>query len=245
MSEALQAAWITGLLQGAPALFTALIAFIALKAWRPNTLGQRKIELAEECLKLIWQLDREIYNARMPMFTGVGIPPPQENEKTSFQEVRSLALIKIKEQFRKCISLQKSIDVSLQLLEFYQHKTLPFVGSSKDGIELPIVYEYGLIIGLLSQECDMAFSNPEYDECGNCTNLDIRRKAYQAYSGSSNTEHFEDEYTIRLRVARVAVERNMRTILQQRGFITRLVHHIGDRFMDWRDRKKRQTKITN
>lgn len=229
MSDAIRAALITGGVQLTTGLLTLLVALLALNSWRRNALGARQIQLAEECLQSVWKLDAEIKAARMLLFPG------------SLKEIKCSDNQLIKENYNKnhynasiamhsCIKNLKDLNHQLMLAEFYLGSLpkikIPHAARFFGKMPYSLYQEYDEVIPSLLV-CLMRTSPETIDS------VEVTQESIDEFDKSANLfygfmyEYEEDDYSVRLKVSRIAFERHIKRILKRQGLFDRILEKVS------------------
>lgn len=150
MNDVIEAAWIAGALQGGPILVTALVGLKALRSWRQDAIGRRRVQIAEECLAAAWELRLEIKSVRKPYLTSTGAGGPVRSEESDEQrEERERLNQLIATGMARVESSWRSFQRAFRIASYYIKDTprIPFQGSRvmQDAAE-----HFSNIIGLLN-----------------------------------------------------------------------------------------------
>ena len=231
LSDPIKAALITGSIQAISAIVTIFAAWAAFRSWRRTTLGNRQIELAEECLLMLWDLDSAINAARKSLipldFDAFKINPTYS---VSYGERHNKAFEAIRECNKKLTELKDKFLIA----EFYlgEFPSIKFEGQTRFfKMDYPIVSEYDEV---LTQLVVCLFDTSPQAVTENLTAKTDRSKIEKStnlFYGFAY-EYEEDEFSIRLKITRRTFERHLKKRLRQTSILTRAEEKITEAAMD-------------
>ncbi|MBC9178440.1 hypothetical protein [Pseudoroseomonas ludipueritiae] len=239
MDPTIQAAIYGGAVQG---LATVGAAIFALRAWRHNTLGTRQVQLAEECLTLLWELDKSIKEARMAFPSGFSgqsnreIGPAYYISRAPFYQDANIKFQNVRNNFR-------SFREKFILSEFYigRMPLVSFKGESRwFKMDYSIVDEYDELIGQLGLYLDEGLPDFLKTRTATPAEADKIARSNNLYFGFMY-EYEEDEYTKRLNNVKNVCARRIRSILRKRTFFGSFIDFAGDKITDYLDSRFKPT----
>lgn len=242
MSDTIIAAFISGSIQALSASAAIFAAWVAFRSWRRQTLGNRQLALAEECLLLIWKIDASIKDARQTLFP-VDLQAYSSNSR--YKDIYEAQHKAAYEKIRGCLGMVNDLKHALLIAEIYMGELprVKFNGETrffKMGYKIDM--EYDELIGgfplFLRDVAPEAAANSGMDEKAR----DKIIKSADLYYGFAY-EYEEDEYSVRLRLARQTFERYAKKFLRQRSFLGRAGGKIDDLISDTLHRKFKPTTI--
>lgn len=219
-----------------PALMTlcvstvsSIVSILALRAWRTNILGKRQIDLAEECLLLCWQIDESIRNARLRHYFA----KPRENDSEDITQTRNKAIKETDQDLCTIYGPIEDFRAKFKLAEYYIGYFFIRTEYMKKrfSLDLPdeyknIVTELRISLGKISKKSYPPLSKPFLSRSETFT-----ADYHDAFFGVCS-DWLEDEYTVRLRTAKLSLERRLRPLIRPRGLWVRYIDMVGDRAID-------------
>lgn len=227
LPDSVKAALVTGSVQVVTGSLTAFVAWYALSSWRRNALGSRQIQLAEECLQLLWTLDDEVKAARKVMV------PQALTEATRFKDSYEQNRLKALDMIRSCFNSAKRFDEKVRLAEVYLGK-FPSLKLPNTARTFRIPYstssEYlevlERLISLVSWKLDLS----EYSkDVPNDAEIEEFSDSINMFSGFIY-EYEEDDYSFRLRLSKMAFEHHISSILRRNTRYERIYRTASFRF---------------
>lgn len=241
MNGTLTAAWIQGLCTAVPTTFAAAVAYKALSSWRADALGRRRVLLAEECLKQVWDLAWRIESLRRPLWAGAWISRDKESPPTP-EELRG------REQCAKLISDQfdsyeKAVSefrATFKLISYYRRQTLRVPFRCMDSPPFPdMMYDLGEKMSMIGVELKLAFKVAYIPDSiiGQFYSDEWKTpgEAWHYFHGIpkySNLAKTQNGPTERIRNCVKKVERSLRSLLRKRGVRQKFLDTLEDRIHD-------------
>jgi len=220
LGDPIKAAIITGSIQAISASATIFATWVAFRSWRRSTLGSRQIELAEECLLLLWGLDAAFKAARQHL-VPIDIEEFEANARyNAFYKERHA---KAWEGMKECKRLLDDLKNKFLIAEFYlgNFPHIRFSGETRFyKMSYPIVGEYDELVGQL---CVCLFNTSPQAVLETLSNkasqAEIEKSANLFYGFIY--EYEEDEYSVRLKITRRTFERYIRVRLRQTSMLAK------------------------
>ena len=221
LSDPIKAAMITGSIQAVSATATIIAAWVGFRSWRRNTLGNRQIELAEECLLLLWTFDNIIKTARQIL---IPVSPEEflhnQKYKAIYVENHKKAWERIRESSQALEMFKNKFLIAQFYLGIFPH--VKFDGETRlFRVDYPIAFEYDEIFGAF---CTLLMeTSPQAVEEALSKSSDwgkLEKSSNLFYGLASDYE--EDEYSIRLRLTKQIFERHIKKRLRQTSILAQV-----------------------
>ena len=242
LADPIKAAMITSSVQLISASATIFAAWVAFRAWRRSTLGNRQIELAEECLLLLWEFDATVKSTRQ-MLVPVDFEEFESNER--YKVVYSKCHKKAWDGIRECGRTLGKLRDKFLIAEFYlgDFPRVSFKGETRffRG-NYTIILEYDEIFG---QFCSFLLEMTPQAVAEVLSQKSDRTKVENSanlfYGFSSDYE--EDEYSARLKLTKQTFERHIKRRLRQTSIFTRTGETFSNTISDIHNKRVTPTTI--